>query len=214
MIVPCTHCLLLSQIAKLSQDKSEKEKPEKERRGERMRRTILTRKSGFTWIEENEEQTDKSTNFLFKELIKKFLRGEHFVNCEKLRIPLAEVAPDITFFDTPIIDNVEVGKKIGQGGFGIVYKGKIDEKSHILTPTRSDTFLLRDTQRLFPDSDNSDLEIVNKIEDQKIISTDQNEIKKEDQTPNQIEILIESKKLDVALKGFFFLFFFYFYFHF
>jgi hypothetical protein len=55
--------------------------------------------------------------------------GDPFVYCQGIRAPsravrVSAIVPDLALAEAPQLSNVEVEEKIGEGGFGIVYKGR------------------------------------------------------------------------------------------
>ena len=137
VVIPCTHCILSeippmsethSTLASSNESSSKNRKPKK-----------TMRASGFVWRKskvEREEAESKApvsiiakTEWSFKELASNFMQGNLFAICPRIRfkIPLEEVVPDVTFANVPVVSKVNVGKKLGQGGFGIVYLGTMIE---------------------------------------------------------------------------------------
>ena len=85
------------------------------------------------------QPTREPFHLTLHECIDAVTRGETHIYCNHIRspsrrVPLAELAPDVTMTDLPVIhpSRIEVGKALGQGGFGIVYKGSLS-----LSPTSS-----------------------------------------------------------------------------
>jgi hypothetical protein len=65
-------------------------------------------------------------DFNYDQLVQQILAGKSSIEMNSLSIPIAKLAPDVAFVHVPIITEVETSKKLGEGGFGIVYKGKWD----------------------------------------------------------------------------------------
>lgn len=71
--------------------------------------------------------------FSKKECIEALTSGSPFVYCHKIKsnsrcVRVDILAPDLSFGNVPLITNLELGKQIGKGGFGLVFKGKLDEE--------------------------------------------------------------------------------------
>lgn len=72
-------------------------------------------------------------DFKLKDLISAVNEGKTFVYCRDVPtrpVNLRYLAPDLTFSDLPVIDSqmLVVEKELGQGGFGVVYKGWLGDK--------------------------------------------------------------------------------------
>ena len=78
-----------------------------------------------------ESQGDAST-FTFEECSAAIRRENPFVLCQtgkkRVRLNVAYLAPDIALLGLRQVTGVEIVGKIGEGGFGTVYKGKMGEK--------------------------------------------------------------------------------------
>ena len=60
--------------------------------------------------------------------IRALTSGQAFVYCKhqptgNVPVRIDVLAPDLTFTDVALLENVVIEKKLAQGGFGIVYKG-------------------------------------------------------------------------------------------
>ena len=109
-VISCTHCIL----SRLNEKKVE--------------RLSLNfgRASGFLWmaeqaeVETETETKSKTTEWNFQELIRMFLTQDSKVTkCVRDKkpfiIPLEEIAPDITFYSIPLVEEVEVRRRLGKG---------------------------------------------------------------------------------------------------
>ncbi|KAH3758928.1 leucine-rich repeat-containing protein [Pelomyxa schiedti] len=65
----------------------------------------------------------KANSFYYEDIVSTFISGQSSIQCGSDSIPVRSLAPDITFSDIPVIDNINLFKKLGQGGFGAVYQG-------------------------------------------------------------------------------------------
>jgi hypothetical protein len=75
-------------------------------------------------------QKSSSVDFNYDQLVQHVLSGKSSVELANSQsVPIAKLAPDITFVHVPIISGVEVSKKLGEGGFGIVYLGNWDGRT-------------------------------------------------------------------------------------
>lgn len=65
--------------------------------------------------------------FRFEECVKAVIGDSPFVVCDGLLINVAYIAPDVAMSGMKHIDNLEIVTKIGEGGFGTVYKGQMGD---------------------------------------------------------------------------------------
>lgn len=64
----------------------------------------------------------KPTKFKIRKLIEAFVEGRPTVFCNEKPLSIELLAPDISFSHLPIIRDLEVEEKIGEGSFGKIYK--------------------------------------------------------------------------------------------
>lgn len=67
--------------------------------------------------------------FPFEILVQLFTSNKQSIVCSGCgnSVPISLIAPDITFSFLPIIDHVDLGSRLGRGGFAAVYRGVLED---------------------------------------------------------------------------------------
>ncbi|KAH3757026.1 leucine-rich repeat-containing protein [Pelomyxa schiedti] len=69
--------------------------------------------------------------FKYEDIVSLYVSGQTDVKCNGDSVTLEDLAPDITFTDIPVLKDVRIVRKLGEGGFGAVYQGMLNTSSWV-----------------------------------------------------------------------------------